>query len=119
MNFPSQWRLTDGPFATEYRDRFGAFIIPSHHANGRPLRVIADSGEETKWQHVSVSIDGQAGKTPSWREMCLVKDLFWDKEECVCQFHPPSCHYVNNHPGCLHMWRPVDGTFPMPPVICV
>jgi hypothetical protein len=52
--------------------------------------------------------------------MCAVKDLFWNDEDVVVQFHPAKSTYVNNHPGCLHLWRCTDGReFPTPPEILV
>jgi hypothetical protein len=47
--------------------------------------------------------------------MCFVKDLFWDEEECVVQFHPPLSQYVKNHRYCLHLWRPTHQAIPAPP----
>jgi hypothetical protein len=47
--------------------------------------------------------------------MCFVKDLFWDDEECVMQLHPPKSDYVNCHPNCLHLWKPVGQDIPRPP----
>lgn len=47
--------------------------------------------------------------------MCWVKDLFWDAEECVVQFHPPASQYINCHPHCLHLWKPIGGNVPTPP----
>jgi hypothetical protein len=38
--------------------------------------------------------------------MAFVKDLFWHDDECVVQFHPPKSEYINNHPYCLHLWKP-------------
>jgi hypothetical protein len=52
--------------------------------------------------------------------MCFIKDTFWDGEDCVMQLHPPRSEYVNNHPYCLHLWRPTDGrVIPQPPSIFV
>jgi len=51
------------------------------------------------WEHLSVTVrrDGkQAERTPTWAEMCWLKDLFWDKTDCVMQLHPPEAEYVNN-----------------------
>lgn len=67
-------------------------------------------------EYVSVST---RRRPPNWTEMCLVKALFWDPEECVVQFHPPESQYVNNHPYCLHLWRNKNVAFPMPPPILV
>lgn len=46
--------------------------------------------------------------------MCFVKDLFWTEDEAAIQFHPPRSEYVNNHSGCLHLWKPVGIQFPLP-----
>lgn len=46
--------------------------------------------------------------------MCQVKDLFWDPEDWVVQFHPAHSEYVNNHPGVLHLWRCLTQPFPQP-----
>ena len=54
-------------------------------------------------------------RCPNWIEMCFVKDLFWDDEELVVQFHPPRSRYVNNHPYCLHLWRDVEERVRLPP----
>lgn len=76
--------------------------------------IIASSG--FGWEHVSVS---RRDRCPTWDEMCLVKALFWDDDDCVIQHHPPCSEYVNNHPYCLHLWRPIDVSLPMPPSILV
>jgi hypothetical protein len=74
------------------------------------------SGESILWDHVSVSI---ADRCPTWNEMCWIKDLFFDPEECVLQFHPPQSQYINIHPYVLHLWKPKDIEIPLPPSRCV
>lgn len=32
------------------------------------------------------------------------------------QLHPAKSEYVNIHPYCLHLWRPLEREIPMPPV---
>ena len=64
------------------------------------------------WDHVSVSYKN---RTPTWEEMCMVKDIFFGEEECVIQYHPPKTQYVNNHNHCLHLWRPQNEGILMPP----
>ena len=92
---------------------FGACQIPGPH--GRDLRVIFSDGDG--WEHVSVSTPS---RTPNWTEMCFIKSVFWHEEDTVIQFHPPKSEYVNNHPYCLHLWRPNDGlVIPLPPSILV
>lgn len=120
MKFPDQfrWNKAPGMYATSDGDAYGIFRIPGRHANGRELRVIAADGLEVGWEHVSVTVEGLR-KPPGWEEMCIVKNLFWEPDACVVQFHPAETDYVNVHPGCLHLWRFVGGEFPMPPKICV
>lgn len=62
------------------------------------------------WEHVSIS--GQKF-TPSWAEMCWVKDVFWLAEEPAFQMHPPKSEWVNNHPFCLHLWALIPGIVPV------
>lgn len=86
----------------------GAFICKLKH--GQSLKVIASEG--MGWEHVSVS---RTDRSPTWEEMCQVKDMFWDKDDCVVQYHPSESEYVNNHPFCLHLWRPMSGWIRIPP----
>lgn len=78
----------------------------------QPMAIVAVDGEDTGWEHVSVSL---RNRCPNWLEMCEVKDLFWLPEETVIQYHPASSAYVNTHPYCLHLWRPVSLALPLPP----
>jgi len=82
-------------------DDFGWFVIPSpvfpEDLDGSLMVMVAPSDAE--WQHVSVSsVDG----TPTWDEMTFIKDLFWDEEDVVVQFHPKKSEYVNMAENCLH-----------------
>jgi hypothetical protein len=88
----------------------GFFIVPA----GGLVKLNCIASDGMGWEHVSVSIRN-AGRVPTWHEMCLVKGLFWDDYDCCVQFHPPKKDYVNDHPGCLHIWRPTL-PFPMPSI---
>ena len=71
------------------------------------------------WEHVS--IDGK-NRTPTWDEMCSIKDMFFSDDECCVQYHPPKSEYVNNAPHCLHIWKPIEqysGELPVPPSLFV
>jgi hypothetical protein len=46
--------------------------------------------------------------------MCRIKDLFFDDEDWVVQFHPARSEYVNHHPYTLHLWKPLDTALPTP-----
>lgn len=73
---------------------------------------------EMGWEHVSVSLPG-AMRCPTWEEMCYIKDLCWNDNETVIQYHPAKSDYVNFHPFVLHLWRPIDIDFPKPPTIMI
>ena len=68
------------------------------------------------WEHLGVSFKN---KIPSWECMQEMKELFfYDDEECF-QLHPKADNYVNNNEYTLHIWRPIDGNFPIPPSVLV
>lgn len=106
---------------SNYGDSFGVFIIPH---NGHTLRMIMSDGDyrasglskEFAWEHVSVSL---ADRCPIWEEMSFVKNLFWHDDETVIQFHPKKSEYINHHPYTLHMWRPLNFDFPLPPTATI
>jgi hypothetical protein len=112
------FRVIKGFWSTRAGERQGVFFIPRGKAS---LRVIATEGSPSiPWEHVSVcALDKKGERTPTWEEMNAVKDLFWDAEECVVQFHPPRSDYVNNHPHVLHLWKPSGIALPRPPSIAV
>lgn len=121
MNFPDQYRLhlRGTSYQNDDGAPFGVFIIPGRVAKGRPLKVIANSGELTGWDHASVTLEGNDSKCPSWDEMCVVKNLFWSEDQTVVEFHPAKQDYVNISKGCLHLWHCTSQVFPTPPKFCV
>lgn len=90
---------------------YGLFVIP---VGGVKLQVIS-SGKDLvgAWEHVSVSL---SNRCPTWTEMCHIKSKFWDDDELVMQFHPPKSEYVNTHPNCLHLWKPLNQEIKLPDV---
>ena len=66
------------------------------------------------WDHVSVS-PYKKHIVPSWEDMCMLKDMFFNDEEWVVEFHPAKADYVNNMPNCLHLWKPLHEIQPIPP----
>ena len=68
------------------------------------------------WEHCSVSMPTRC---PSWEQMCSIKELFWNDDEWCVEYHPAKKDYVNNHPYCLHIWRPKKVELPTPPSIMV
>lgn len=118
--FLEQCRKRDGIMGSgpEYGNN-GAFIIPR---GATRLRVIVSDGGG--WEHVSVTAyelvkSHTRTRIPTWEEMCYVKGLFWEDDETVVQYHPAKADYVNMHPMCLHLWRPMGGMLPTPPLAMV
>lgn len=106
FGLPRELEIYRRPYLGQLGDRQnGMLVIPK-----RDLRVIFSDGGG--WQHVSAS---HSDHCPSWETMCWLKDQFWDPELTVLQFHPPRSEYVNAHPFCLHLWRPVGQTIALPP----
>lgn len=108
-------------YATEDSDGWnGMFRLPM---DGATIRCVSSDGSgephpDFQWQHVSVSVEGDK-RPPRWSVMCRVKDLFWEPEDWVVQFHPAQSEYVNFHPACLHLWRPLLAKMPTPLSIMV
>jgi hypothetical protein len=118
---PYRLRFPEGTVMDKFNsargETCGAFRIP---VGNSILRIIASDGNYADaglpvahaWEHVSVSLEDRC---PTWDEMCQIKDLFWEDDECVVQYHPPKSEYVNRHPYCLHLWRPLLENLPTPP----
>ena len=111
---PNKYRIRTGRLASsEAYGNNGAFDLVLKHS--QVVFVIAS--DQMGWEHVSVS---RSDRCPTWDEMCQVKAMFWGDDDCVVQYHPPRSEYINNHPRCLHLWRPTEGaSIPMPPSIMV
>jgi|SRR6267142_2303487 len=113
-------RIRVGEFASDPSwGAYGKFIL--FGPCGERLCIVASGADADDpmsegWEHVSVST---ARRTPNWREMSFVKDLFWDEDECVVQFHPPKSEYVNLHQNCLHLWRHKYVDFQRPPTLLI
>jgi len=109
FHVPNKYRCRAGYMGSdESVGNNGAFQF-RQKPGGVMLTVIASDG--AGWEHVSIS---RPDRVPSWDEMCWIKSLFWDDEDCVVQFHAPRSEWVNNHRHCLHLWRPVGVELPRP-----
>lgn len=112
FHVPEEFRIHQGPMGTTKAD--GNNGVFNYQYCGYSLRIVASDG--MGWEHVSVSLPTRC---PTWEEMCRVKNMFWDDTDCVVQYHPPKSDYVNNHPYCLHLWRPIGIELPKPPSFMV
>lgn len=111
-------RVCAGPYASRPHDPYGAFDRVPGPCGEKLTFVVSDglykSDRYGGWEHVSVSI-AKIGKArlPNWLEMSFAKDLFWQAEDCVVQFHPPKSEYVSNY-RVLHLWRSLRHEIPRP-----
>lgn len=106
----------------------GIFVVPLsktlHNVERIAICMVSDGNDEVPWEHVSVRISERRGSschnaTPTWDEMCAVKDVFWNKDEVCLQLHPAEENYINCHPHVLHLWKPLNAEIPLPPLIAV
>jgi hypothetical protein len=101
FHVPEKYRITNGIMGSdETYGNNGAFKISIKKLK---IDLFCVASDQLGWDHVSVST---STRCPTWEEMSFIKNLFWDDEDCVIQYHPPKSQYVNNHPYCLHLWRP-------------
>lgn len=106
-----KYRIRSGMFGSDHTyGNNGHFVI-----NRGRTRFIIVASDGIGWEHVSVHCVSEGkDRTPTWSEMCYIKDLFWDDTDCVVQYHPAKSEYVNMHKHTLHLWRPTDQPFPIP-----
>jgi hypothetical protein len=112
MHVPEEYRIKEGMMQTNIADgNNGYFIIP--HGSFY-FQCIASDGEG--WEHVSVTMRFKKNvyHTPEWSHMCYIKDIFWDREDTIIQYHPAESQYINNHPYVLHLWKPIGIELPIP-----
>lgn len=119
------------PGADNFRGRpAGQFVLKSPYGSylfviacdADPMEWLQDIGPGQTFDHVSVSVNTSGlphKRTPTWEEMNWVKDIFFEPEELVIQYHPPKSQYVNNHEHVLHLWKIVGFEIPLPPKQCV
>lgn len=94
-------------------DGFSGWVNVGKGFGNAPFFICSYGGG---WDHVSVSF---SNRCPTWDEMCKVKDIFFDEDECCIEYHPAKKNYVNVHPYCLHIWKPQKETIPTPPTLYV
>jgi len=108
FHVPEQHRILTGPLKSDGLDgNNGFFVFKLGQVQAR-----CQASDGLGWEHVSVSLDKK--RCPDWDEMCHIKNLFWDEQDCVVQYHPPKSEYILLHPYCLHLWRSTDHYMPSP-----
>jgi hypothetical protein len=124
----NKYRIHHGQLASADQDGMnGAFQIPTPVGKMTLAMCLVCDGvgpglaaEGLDWEHVSIHMRDMSRpikdqqRTPTWVEMCWLKELFWNQDEEVIQVHPKKSDYVNIHLHVLHLWRPVDGKLRLP-----
>ncbi len=110
-----QARLKEVPFQTPSGEWNGSYSIPAM-TKGERLYVICSNDDG--WDHVSVSVQTRIRRSkrcPTWEEMAMIKEMFWDDDEAVFQLHPPKEENVSMQDFCLHLWKSQKAEVPRPP----
>lgn len=94
-----QYRADDGFKATIAMPTWTGSVICSHGAG---------------WNHVSVS-PFKKNIMPSYNDMRMIKDIFWNEDEVAIHIFPAKADYVNNVENCLHLWESYHKEQPLPP----
>jgi hypothetical protein len=116
---PNVGRVTTGQLRSSEADAAnGVFCVLSVEPGWSLLLIVSDG---LGWEHVSIhAFQGRRRqRTPTWKEMCQIKDLCWGPDDVVVQYHPAKSDYVNYHQHTLHLWRPTAGFGLSPPSILV
>lgn len=93
------YRISHPLWGNEGDDKNGCFMVPGPCGMG--LNIIASS--DAGWDHVSISL---MNRVPNYKEMCWVKEQFFQDYELAIQYFMPKAQHINIHPNCLHLWRP-------------
>ncbi len=115
-----KYRVTTGKYGSD--KTYGNNGVFQINRGRTTFCIVASDGsiENELWEHISVHcISEGKERTPTWSEMCFVKDLFWDDDDCVIQYHPAKSEYINTHKHTLHLWRPTNLIIPIPDKIMV
>ena len=100
---PEKYRIKHGQTgSTEMVGNNGQFFFKQHVSAKIKGDILVQASDGDGFEHVSLS---KRRGTPSWEEVCFIKDLFWSDDDLVVQFHPPKKEYINVHKNCLHLWR--------------
>jgi hypothetical protein len=94
-------------------DDGGAFVVLSPIDRAQMV-VVASHG--MSWDHVSVS---RKNRAPNWAEMEIIAQIFFKEDEVAVQYHVPASLHINNHPYCLHWFRPQTAEMPLPPPVMI
>jgi hypothetical protein len=57
----------------------------------------------------------QVERCPKWDEMKYVKELFFEPNETVIQFHPPIADNISINDYVLHLWKNNNQEIQLPP----
>lgn len=105
--YVEQRRIITGPMASDKFDGCnGAFVLVRERVE---MHVVLS--EKGGWDHVFVSCKKRC---PKWEEMCWIKNLIFNSEDVVIQYHPKKSEYIYLPKFCLHLWRPQNLELPSP-----
>lgn len=76
-------------------DDHGMFFVPVPKPKKMDTFMAIKVSSGGGWEHVSITMHRKfklgiisLDRTPTWQEMCFVKNLLWDENDTVIQYHP-------------------------------
>lgn len=114
LSHVERFRIQKGPFATEPEADSGTLLLPTQW--GTTLECHYDRGLGAAWERVAVLCRKKKGdiRTPTWEEMQLAKEVFWQPKESVVQLHVPDYAKLHLNPHVLWLWRAKGQYMPRP-----
>ena len=82
-----------------YPSQRSEFLIPTVTAKAT---ISAINFQDDDFEHVILN---PRQRLPTYKEMVILKDIFWEKNEVTIQVHPAKSQYVNIVEYALHLWR--------------
>jgi hypothetical protein len=110
---PEKYRVIDGDNSTTIHNGnnglFKLYLRGNRTNLGSMLYITAT--EKDSWECVEVYTPV---RYPIWEELCLVRNLFWDRNDLVIQYYPreKDCSNFKKYSVCL--WRPTNQLIPNP-----
>lgn len=87
----------------------GSFLYPMENDKNA---FIISTKDRRGWNHVSIHLQNDLGecitKVPSHEDMQVIRNLFFNSEDLVQEFHPEKKDYINNHSYTLHLWESTE-----------
>jgi len=70
------------------------------------------------WKRIRVSLlnrwHRQVKAFPTWDDMCIIKDLFFNDDEATIEIHPSDEYRIHEKDYTIDLWKPLNKEMPLP-----